>query len=177
MATFTSFLNLRKPATSDNVDVTLDISNNMDEIDTAIQTLAGRVDDSEDSGKQLATGLEVGPVFLGDNLIAETNSFASDGLRKMRISCFATGQASVSAGTGHIFTIQRELNNSGTWNAVGDQFWIVWPSTTIVSSIFFETFESPPAGSVQYRVRAQGHGINGNRLQNVRVVVYDAGLG
>ncbi len=44
MATFTSFLGLRKPATSDNVNVTLDISDNMEDIDVAIDGLDTRLD-------------------------------------------------------------------------------------------------------------------------------------
>ena len=48
MATFTSFLGLRKPATSDNVNVALDINDNMDDIDAAVNSAVAVVQEKKE---------------------------------------------------------------------------------------------------------------------------------
>lgn len=183
MATFTSLLALRKPSTADNINVELDLNENFEKIDdkfvaldATIATHETRIDQLEGGSneKLLANGFDGGVFFPGTDNLATTGSFSTDGTRRIRIECHWRGRCTAAGGTGHAGQIQRSTDG-GAWTAVGDVAYVVYPSAASDHSIYFETWETPPSGSHQYRVQVVGHGINGNAMSVIRTSVWDAG--
>ncbi len=90
MATFTSFLGLRKPSASDNVNVTLDLSDNLDAIDAKLEELTDFL--------ELA-----GILFPYGGSVAPTGFFMADGSavsRTVYSKTFAICGTTFGAGNG-----------------------------------------------------------------------------
>ncbi len=107
MATETTNLSLRKPATTDNVDVLLDIAGNMDKIDNAFGTATGHDHDGTDSKKVDPSNLAHKVRGTEMESTADAQKIATDNLKDLAVTNakIATGAvASANIATGSIVT-------------------------------------------------------------------------
>jgi hypothetical protein len=176
MATFTSFLALRKPSTADNMSVELDLNENFEKIDDKLFEHEERLDkiDGEAAERQLSTGFDGGVFFPGEDFLASTGIFSTDGTRRIKADVRWIGRCTAAAGTGHAAMVQRSTNG-GAFTDVGDIYFKVYPTSGIDDSVYYQIWETPPAGSHQYRIRIVGHGINGNAMSAARLTIWDVG--
>lgn len=168
MATTTPKYNLIKPTElSDFVDID-QLNANMDAVDTNLWKSARGF---------LATAIQsVNPLSPGDSVLVTSPAVSLSANRRIRIAFEGNGTCNAAGGTGHSFKVERSIDG-GAWTQVGSTFFKVYGNTspTIYDGYHYEVKDEPAAGSVQYRVRAIGHGINGNNASGCEIYVYDVG--
>ena len=103
-----------------------------------------------------------------------TGVVVSDGTRRFTIMVQGEGRCNAAQSTGHVYTVQRRLNG-GAWTTCSDAYAKIYVSNVSWETYFFTTYDDPPVGNIEYCVRLQGHGINGNQAANQRISVWDAG--
>ena len=100
MASYTTYLNLKKPAGSENVSIG-DINNNMDLVDTAYHTLSNQIA-TENYGTMTVSSLET-------SLATLAASMANNSFRNFKVN-ISTASGSFANGV-HLGTIKRYDNN------------------------------------------------------------------
>lgn len=97
MATWTSFLNLKKPATSENFNI-LDMNNNMDKIDEGVSTLNSKFTWKE---------------FLNVTNVSVGNTYASTG-RTFTLQKASLVKISMSYGSGRPLALGAKLSETAS---------------------------------------------------------------
>ena len=185
MATFTSFLSMRKPSTSDNISVELDLNENFEKLDDAISTLDSRVDAAEQTGKLLdyliLAADESGTV--GNINIMQTAGFSLTTERRIKIDYKIMYGVSV-ADTGIMCVLQRQING-GAWVEVpSGRTWAVKSTTAFTDHIASTAYDLGPSDlgvigtAIKYRLNPQAVGVNGQTVNGAgysHIAIYDAG--
>lgn len=126
----------------------------------------------------VATVYDAGPWAPGTFQVAAMGTSLANpatDLRTFQVTAQWIGKANAGAGTGHTVTLVRSVDGGATWAGTADNYYAVYPSTTIESSCAVAWLDNPTAGNVRYRLQFAAYGINGDIAANVRLNVYDVG--